>query len=321
MNAIHVITTAAKRALIFALLAAAACADESPAGPQDPQDVPPPVFDLLHEVTLSGGVQGVRLAVARLDGGADSTVFGMPITGASPTTSADGSVVAYVGPSLDGDDYDVQDLWVVRRGGQPQRFPHTRGMETSPALSPDGTRLAYIRVDSMMHSHLYVADVAGQQETLISFPIAPGLTQAYASPAWSPDGSRLLFSAGEPGRLHLFVVKADGRGLTQLTEGNVTDTEGAWSPDGKQIVYVHTPSPAQSQLVIHTLATGADRTLGYAWRNRTPSWSPDGQRIAFVSNMSDNADLELYTVHPDGSALTRLTSDDVRQQAPRWLRR
>lgn len=303
-----------------AFLLLAACGTEHPTGVTPPPP-DPAVYDLAYESASLDNPTQLRLVVRRFDTGAEQPLFGQVIVGATPSVSSDGSRVVYVGPRPD-DDYDWQDLWTVRRDGTPQRIElSATGPEFAPALSPDGARLAFVRLDDNLVSHLYVADITGQNQREISFPLPPAVISAVSAPAWSPDGTRLLFSAGQPGALHLWSVRTDGTGLVQYTAAGVSDLEGAWSPDGKQIAFVRTPSPALAQLMVLDVATGDERSFGYGWRNRYPAWSPDGARLAFVSNMSDNADLEVYTVRVDGTELTRLTDDAVRQQRPQWLRR
>lgn len=313
-----------RTAFAFVAVCFTACGSDNPTAViPDPDPLPgnSARYDLVYEETLANNLNGVRLRVRSLDGGGDSALFGVDITGASPSVNADGRVVVFVGAGSDPDGYDYQDLWRIVRGGAPQRIPLQLGTEFSPSVSPDGQRIAYIRLGEDGHTHLYLADITGQNERELSFAVAPGLQQGFSGPSWSPDGTKLLFSAGEPGAQHLWMVGADGRRLSQLTEASVSDIDGAWSPDGKQVAFVRSASPASGRLMVLNLDTGVERDFGYAWRNRYPSWSPDGTRIAFASNMHDNADLELFTVRPDGTGLTQLTDDNLRQQAPRWLRR
>ncbi len=73
-------------------------------------------------------------------------------------------------------------------------------------------------------------------------------------------------------------------------------------PTSGEIAYVY-----GGNLWLLDLADGQTRQLTTAGQNATPAWSPDGQWLTFVSRTNGNADL--YRIRPDGTALTRLTTD------------
>ncbi|MBI3961561.1 MAG: PD40 domain-containing protein, partial [Deinococcus sp.] len=54
----------------------------------------------------------------------------------------------------------------------------------------------------------------------------------HGRPTWSPDGTRLAFSASADGQSDLYVVNTDGTDLVQLTNDPFEDRGPAWSPDG-----------------------------------------------------------------------------------------
>ena len=61
------------------------------------------------------------------------------------------------------------------------------------------------------------------------------------SPAWSPDGTRIVFSADRKGDFvnnEIYVMDADGGNLQRLTENRDDDGAPSWSPNGERIVFV-----------------------------------------------------------------------------------
>ena len=50
------------------------------------------------------------------------------------------------------------------------------------------------------------------------------------SPAWSPDGKRIAFYSERDGNADIYVMNADGSGVTQLTRSTAQDGIPAWSP-------------------------------------------------------------------------------------------
>jgi len=80
-------------------------------------------------------------------------------------------------------------------------------------------------------------------------------------PAWSPDGSFIVFTSDRSGSADLFLVKPDGTGLKQLTNDPAYDDQAAISPDGKQLVFVSTRGGGSSTLWTMDIATRQVRRL------------------------------------------------------------
>jgi hypothetical protein len=57
------------------------------------------------------------------------------------------------------------------------------------------------------------------------------------SPAWSPDGSRIVFQSDRDGNADIYVMHADGSNQTRLTRHAAGDWSAAWSPDGNRIAF------------------------------------------------------------------------------------
>jgi Tol biopolymer transport system component len=140
-----------------------------------------------------------------------------------------------------------------------------------PAVSPDGTRVAF----SMDGGLGLVAVATGEVDVLTL-----GVDWTDASPAWLPDGRRLVVSArrpGEPAGLHLLEPGVDGtvarHPLTGPRRGD--DTEPAASPDGTHVVFVR-----DGHLFRVDLADGRTRRLTGGFRNeRSPRFLPDGRLV------------------------------------------
>jgi Tol biopolymer transport system component len=69
-------------------------------------------------------------------------------------------------------------------------------------------------------------------------PLKPGTAVAAGEPAWSPDGAKLAYSSRIGGTDGIFIVNADGTGVTRVTS-DPADGEPTWSPDGKKLAFVH----------------------------------------------------------------------------------
>ena len=116
--------------------------------------------------------------------------------------------------------------------------------------------------------------------------------------SWSPDGTRIVFGLVPPGNEigRAYVINADGTGLRQLTNIEVSDpltlAEGhmAWSPDGTRVAIQRwiankeTGDGGPRAIVVADVASGDDREVGPVNVNGYISWgwSPDGTSIIEV---------------------------------------
>jgi TolB protein len=156
-----------------------------------------------------------------------------------------------------------------------------------PALSPDGTRIAFSsRREGRFN--IYVVGVDGQGLRRVT----DGLGDS--EPAWSPDGTRIAFVRGYDGTNNghanlgtcsseIYVVNEDGSGEKLLTDGGGTDP--AWSPDGTRIAF---SSFRDDNYEIYTMDPNGGSVTRLTYTDSAeaePAWSPDGTRIAYAGNL------------------------------------
>jgi photosystem II stability/assembly factor-like uncharacterized protein len=130
-------------------------------------------------------------------------------------------------------------------------------------------------------------------------------------PAWSPDGTRIVFYSNrehmsQPGGEDindLFLVNADGSGLTPLTSGEGNDMFPDWSPDGGRIAF-----HGDCGLILidpKGIYLTPIRARGDAPCVDYPTWSPDGRRLAFTSWQPEPG-RTVFVINEDGSGLLEL---------------
>src|SRR6266516_2940592 len=103
----------------------------------------------------------------------------------------------------------------------------------------------------------------------------------------------------------IYVLKANGTGLTQLTTDPAYDASPTWSPDGSKIAFMSLRDGNGEIYVMNADGSSQERlTSDTAW-DQSPAWSPDGSKIAFVSNRDGIT--AIYVMNPDGTGPVRLT--------------
>jgi Tol biopolymer transport system component len=134
------------------------------------------------------------------------------------------------------------------------------------------------------------------------------------SPMWSSDGTKIAFSSSRDGNWEVYVMSADGSGVTRLTNNrSADDAAPAWSPDGAKIAF-HTDRDGDYEIYVMNADGSGQTNLTREGRaeDTSPSWAPDGTKIVFVSEG------DLYTMNPDGASQTRITSGTSDDRFPAW---
>ena len=209
----------------------------------------------------------------------------------------------------------------------------------NPTWSPDGERLVF-EGNGDRGSQLWVADADGTNAQQLT-PTPPGCPNGTCieavNPAWSPDGTAIAYVAPEHTR---GAFTRTSLMLLDVATGTTTEVYGTsdvglgrptWSPDSRSIALEidrYDGSVEAGPLTATSIATidlrSTDRTpkemtdpglmAGY------PYWHPSEDLIVFRTNPLDNntntvldpeAPSNLYTIHPDGSGMTKLTDNPV----------
>ena len=233
-----------------------------------------------------------------------------------PDCSRDGRWVVYSSYAN-----DAIELWALNLETRQSRQLTSGGaVNVEPRFSPDGKSIAFVSTTYQKHFHILVAQFANGELTDIkrlTGETRSDLPRYYysefdheISPAWSPDGSDLIFVSNRG-----YVYGTGGFWRRKAEPGaearEIHYEETAWkarpdfSPDGKRIVYASYLGQQWHQLWLMPAAGGDSFPLSYGdFDNVDPHWSPDGMRIAFVSNRDGNT--SLWTQEIPGGAQSQV---------------
>jgi Tol biopolymer transport system component len=206
-------------------------------------------------------------------------------------------------------------LW-VDRSGKEKVLPLPTRTYSAPRLSPDGKLLAIVagQTDGPRNA-LSIYDF--DRNILSTITPEPG---AHFSPAWSPDGRRLVFSTYGTGFPRLSWKAADGNGeIEMLSPGAAPEFPTSWSSDGRTILYatVSPESIANADLWVLSLEGKRERRAWMAGppRELAAFFSPDGRSVAYVSDESGKN--EVY-VRPYPGAGPKIKISSEGGAEPAW---
>jgi len=211
-----------------------------------------------------------------------------------PDVSPDGTKIAFTGYIGEPANDQVFVVDAATGGGLVQLTScpdaHPWCFSSYPIWSPDGTKIAFSHADGFdaddlpINEQIYVMDANGSNPHAITTGPAP----KDQVPDWSPDGSKISFSAGYPGSSGIWTINADGSNAHQLTGCTASDPTPcpggddwgtAWSPDGRKIVFLRDLTSlgiADRQVtVMNADGTGA-HSISTPGLHAVPSWQARG---------------------------------------------
>jgi Tol biopolymer transport system component len=190
--------------------------------------------------------------------------------------------------------------------------------EVSPVLSPDGKRIAVVRIVDTL-PQVFVTDADGSYARL-----ATNVLGGAFWPSWTSDGASIMFS--NFGELKTWMVHADGTNAHRMTEAEADEQLPALSPDGTRVVFTSARQFSGTYRVfelftmnidgtnVQRLTTSPDLTMGY---NIYARWSPDGSRIAFLRSINGGV-THVFIMSADGSGMRQLTNGDLNDLGLAW---
>ena len=214
--------------------------------------------------------------------------------------------IYYVSYKLDNADIFYHNLST----GERNAFARYGGSNISPAVSPDGSRVAMI-LSKDGWTDLYVCNSDGTGlKRLTKSP------QDESSPCWSPDGRWICYASKDKERRALSKISPDGGEPQRIpTAGILSPTEPDWSPDGKLIAFT---SQGGGFSICVVPATGGAATVLVAGED--PSWSPNSRTLMYGRRQGGRYTLSLLDVptkqYKDVSHIPGISS----QSQPSWAR-
>ncbi len=193
--------------------------------------------------------------------------------------SPDNSKFAYVYTRAAG---DKNNLYVVDFTTNEKRGLIADSGISSPTWSPDGTKIAFIRMsNNQAFWSVDVINVDGSGRTSIKTNTQG--EQYRGGLSWSRQNVFAL-AMNTTGQSNIFTMYSDGGIIRNLTNSPADNIAPVWSPDGKMLAFTSMRTGPAQIYVVNADGTGLKKVSQTNVQDFSPAWSPDGKWLAFASS-------------------------------------
>jgi len=242
---------------------------------------------------------------------------------------------------------------------QPITAPPSRwDGDSSPAFSPDGTKIAFVRGREGWVRDIYVMGAHGGEPMRLTSD-----DRMVSSLAWTADSSAIVFSSNRTGKYSLWKIAVTGGKPERLPVGSedafspaisragslaYSQTSSMWSirkvdlksakaaatnlwsstqqdsaphlsPDGSKVAFQSWRSGSQEIWIASSDGRGPVKVTSFEKSlTGSPSWSPDGTQLAFDARPEGRS--HIYSIRLDGGLPRALTDGDFNDILPSWSR-
>ena len=232
----------------------------------------------------------------------------------NPHPSPDGRTIAVERLTPTGSDVHL----ISADGRDTLALAATMGDELIADWSPDGQWLLVVHgamdAAGSYDTDLYAYHVrAGER-----LPIDTTSDRAVAEALWSPNGTRIAWTArtGATHQLEVFVADADGRSVQNLSAHPGEDFDIAWSPHGDRIAFT-SDRTGNADIHVHDLTTGQTSAVtNDAAHDDRAAFSLDGDAISFESTRGGSQGI--YVVPADGGDPQIVAADAAQLKIDGW---
>jgi TolB protein len=200
-------------------------------------------------------------------------------------------------------------------GGNAQQITRFNSLSIEPAVSPDGTRIAFTSYAKGTPG-IFVFSVDPVRDLRFYNQVASMNSQ----PSFTPDGKQIVYSSSAGRCCRIFIANVNGTGFKAVTSSTFIDTEPKVNPKtGQQIVFTSGRSGPEQVYLMNADGGDIQRLTDGTGEASNPAWHPGGQIIAFSWTRGFAAGkFNVFIMDVAKRTYTQLTHDEGKNENPSW---
>jgi TolB protein len=207
------------------------------------------------------------------------------------------------------------EIWMMDFDGKnPKQISHVNAIADYPAISPDGSKIAFSAIPNQL---IYVYSLDPVRD--LRFYNQRGAS-VMAEPSFTPDGKQLVFMSSVGGCCRIFAANLDGSNLRAISAGASIDSEPKVNPKtGAELVFSSGRSGPEQLYRMNMDGTDMERLTDGTGEASNPSWHPDGQFLAFAWTRGYmSGAFNIFVMNVARHDYQQLTHGEGKNENPSW---
>jgi TolB protein len=209
-----------------------------------------------------------------------------------------------------------KEIWVMDPDGSNQKqISHFNSISIMPAVSPDGTKIAFTSYVRGNPAIFILSTDTGRR-----LPFYNQVASMNATPDFTPDGARILYSSTASGWAQIYVANIDGSNLHRISSTRALEVEPKVNPKtGTDIAFVSGRSGPQQIYRMNIDGTDVQRLSSGEGEASNPAWHPNGQILAFAWTRGfATGNFNIFVMDVATRSYNQLTYGAGRNENPTW---
>ena len=190
-----------------------------------------------------------------------------------------------------------------------------QGINKFPDWSGDNSKLAFVTIlPGSARWQFWIQSLQGARSVI------PTPTSYVSSPAFSPDGRQIAYSARGRGHSNadIYLANADGTGKINISNHPAIDTSPTWSPSSRQIAFISDRTGRPQLWLMDADGSDLRQLVSEGGHCDSPSWAPDGRHIIYSWQAPKRWKHDIYIVDVASGKIFQLTSGTGSNEHPDW---
>ena len=209
----------------------------------------------------------------------------------------------------------ADEIWAMDwDGGNQTQLTRLKSLSIMPAVSPDGSRLAFTTWAKGTPRIMMIEPTSGR-----SLPFYNQEASLNANVSFTPDGKQIYYASTASGIAQIYAAGIDGQGFRRISHRDAVESEPKVNPKNPGLL-LFAGGPGHEQIYqMNSDGVGVERVTNGEGEASNPAWNPDGQHVAFAWTRGyAKGDFNIFVMDIGSRQLSQLTHSEGKNENPSW---